>query len=188
MPATPTSFKGHLVTQAIAFVCFLLVPALITLVAPFTDLEFRHAGNGVNVTVTRYALMVIPWQTKTVTNVTALQSDITPEVRYANTAENRRKGRAGAVSHATGQLTIIGDGSEVVVQAAPELAGNIEVRFNRFRADASSAPLKLSIYASWNLSYLLGGAVTALAAFYVLGCVLAILSLPFKALKATGKA
>ena len=180
MPADgATTLKGHIITQAIAIVVFVVVPAIITLIVPFTDLELRHTGAGATVTVKRYVLMFIPWQHKQITNVKALRVETTPEFRYQDTAENRRKGRAGAVSLATGQLVVVGDGPEVIVQAAPEIADAIAARFNRFLAAKASAPVTIPVYASWWLSYVLGGTVTALAAFYVICACLALLALPF---------
>ena len=182
MPPT-TSLMGKIIIQAIAFVAFLVVPIVITLMAPFTDLEFRRAGDGATVTVKRYVLMFVPWQTTEISNAKALRVEITPESRYRNTAENRRKDRAGTVKLATGQMVVVGDGREVIVQAAPEIAEGISDQFKQFLANRAVEPITISVYASWRLSYLLGGAVTALAAFYVICVCLAILAVPFKRLR-----
>jgi hypothetical protein len=174
-----SSLVGRIVTQAIAFVGFLLVPTVITLMAPFTDLTFQHGEGGANVTVKRYVLMFIPWQSTKVENVTVIRADINRAFRYRNTAENRRKGRVGTVSHATGQLVVIGDDHDVIVQAAPEIAGQIAAQFSQFLENNAAEDAKVSVYASWRLSYLLGGVMTGLAIFYVMGVILAILSVPY---------
>lgn len=88
---------------------FVVVPTVITLIVPFTDLTFHRNAGGASVTVKRYALMVIPWQTTDIANVKTIRADFNQSFRYADTAENRRKGRAGAINHATGQLVILGD-------------------------------------------------------------------------------
>jgi len=185
MPS-PVSLWGHVITQSIAIVGFVIVPAVVTLVAPLTDLELRRAEGGATVTVTRYVLMVVPWQTVTVQNVAALRAETTPAHRYADTAENRRKGRAGAVSHATGQLVVVGRGAEVIVQAAPELAKSISTRFEELVASRSSEPVRMTVYASWSLSYLLGGALSVLTALYLGGACLALLAWLTRAIR--GKA
>lgn len=186
MPSTaPASLKSHIITQTIAIVVCVVVPAIVTLMAPLTDLELRRAGSGATVTITRYVLMLIPWQTKQVPNVTELVADITPGFRYANTAENRRKGRAGTVSHETGQLLVVSDGPEVIVQAAPELAEDISARFAQYLASGSSEPVRISVYASWSLSYLVGGALSALAAFYIVCACLAVISLVVRTVRNT---
>lgn len=175
-----TSLKGQIITQVIAAAAFLGVPIIITLMVPFTDLEFRRARDGANVSVTRYVLMFIPWQKTEVANVRAILSEVTPEFRYANTAENRRKGRAGTISLSTGQLVIVSDGDEVIVQVAPEKAKGVSDQFKRFLGDKSATPVMIPVYASWSLSYLLGGAVSALAAFYAICAFLAVVTYPFK--------
>ena len=172
----PTSLKGQIITQAIAVVAFVVMPIAITLMAPFTDLEFRRASDGVTVTVKRYVLMFIPWQTIEVRNVTAIDAEISPEFRYRNTAENRRKGRVGTVSHATGQLVVAGHGREVIVQASPDMAEEISDQFAKFLTDKTAGPVAILVYASWSLSYLLGGAATALAAFYSICACLAVVA------------
>lgn len=178
------SLAGFLITQAIAFVGCVVVPVAITLVAPLSTLEFRRADGGIEVAVTRYALILVPWRTTRVGGVTQLRADITPEVHRQLTAEDRRKGRAH-VSYATGQLAILGEAPVVIVQAAPDLAKEIAARFERFRRDANAPPETVEVYASWSLSYLLGGAVSALCAFYLLGVFLAVVTYPFKRKAAT---
>lgn len=178
-----SSLMGQIITQAFAFVGFLVVPIVITLMVPFTDLTFQRGEGGANVTVKRYVLMFIPWQTTLVENVQAIRADINSAFRYRNTAENRRKGRVGTVSHATGQLVVITDDHDEVVQAAPEIAEQIVTQFKHFVASRSAEASTVSAYASWRLSYLLGGVMTGLAAFYVIGAILAMLSLPFNWLR-----
>jgi hypothetical protein len=178
-----SSLKSQVITQAIAIVFFVVVPTVITLIVPFTDLTFLRNAGGASVTVKRYALMVIPWQTTDIANVKTIRADINQSFRYADTAENRRKGRAGAVNHATGQLVILGDDREVIVQAAPEIAEGISAQFKQFLTASTAEPVTVSVYASWRLSYLLGGAMTALAALYVIGACLTILAIPFNRLR-----
>ena len=45
--------KSHLVTQAIAVVCFVVVPVVITLVAPLSTIVFERTGSGTDVIVHR---------------------------------------------------------------------------------------------------------------------------------------
>lgn len=180
MNGNRTTLKGAIITQIIAALVFVGVPILITLMAPFTDVALEKTGSTAKVTITRYVLVFIPWRTKQIEHVKDARADVTAEFRYKNDVENRRKGRAGAVSLATGQVAFINDGPEVIAQAAPELALQTEARFDRFIADPNPAPIKISLYASWWLSYVLGGIATAFAALYLGGALLAILTFPFK--------
>lgn len=174
-----SAIRNLVITQAIAMVCFVVMPVVITLVVPFTDLEFQRTGSTAAVSVRRYVLLFVPWRTQRVENVTEIAADVTPEFRYRDTSENRRKGVSNVTRVATGQLVILGDGPEVVVQAAPELTASVTARFERFLAANNPEPVKIPVYASWNLSWLLGGAVTFLCALYVAGSIAAVLKFLF---------
>jgi hypothetical protein len=179
MEKTPTSLLSKIIVQAIAMVVFVIVPIVITLVVPLTDIEFQKTGTTASISLKRYVLIFIPWQTKEVLNVKEVRADVTLEKRYQDTSENRRKGNKGT-SFSTGQLVIISDGPEVIVQAAPELATQISKQFQQFLTSENAAPVKLSVYASWSLSYVVGGFATFFAAFYLFGALVSIVISPFK--------
>jgi ABC-type sugar transport system permease subunit len=176
------SLRDRVITQAIAIVFFVIVPIVITLMVPLTNIEFRNSETGATVTVHRYVLIFIPWKTQQITNVTRVRADITAEKHYRGTSEERRKGQSG-VRVATGQVAIIGDGPEVIVQAAPDLAKEISRQFDEFVVIRSPEPMTFAVYASWPLSWILGGVVTALCALYVVGATLAVLTFPFKLMR-----
>jgi hypothetical protein len=157
------------ITQLIAVLCFVLLPGAITLVAPRTGLAFSKSASGPTVTVTRYVWLVVPWRTVTVDAVSRLDVDVTARSRYANTAENRRKGRAGTVQMPTGQLTVVGAGVPAVVQVSPDTVEEVAARFKRFAAAEHADPERFPVYASWGLTYGLGGVMTFLTALYLLG-------------------
>ena len=175
-PQTRPSMASIAITQAIAVVVFVLVPIVITLMVPFTDLEFRKSGTNVSITVHRYVLMAIPWRTRQIDNVERLRADITAE----RNARGVVVGSDGVTSvsvtrFSTGQIAITGNGGETFVQAAPDLARSTVSQFERFRARPDAAPLRVSLYASWWLSWVLGGVVTFLCAFYLFGASVALL-------------
>jgi len=182
MKSTPTPVVTTILVQAIAVIVFIVAPITITLMVPFTDIEFRKTGGSVSVGVRRYVLVFIPWETKEILNVKALRAEITSEKKYQDTSENRRKGNTGT-RLATGQLVIVNDGSEVAVQAAPELATEISKQFDQFLTSASNEPVKFSVYASWGLSYVLGGIASFFAAFYLFGALVSVVIYPFKRLR-----
>lgn len=173
------SFKSVILTQAIAVLFFVLLPVLITFMTPITDLEVSNTEQGTSVKVIRYILTFVPWKTEQLSNVKGIRADITARKRYADTSENRRKGNVG-VSVATGELVFITNDGEVKMQSDPELAENTVKVFNEFVASKSSEPLKLTIYASWALSYILGGVATFLCGLYVFGAVVSVITMPFK--------
>lgn len=187
MPGTPSPTQapvtiwGQIVTQAIAFFGCVVIPTLVTLIAPVSTIEFRNSESGTAATVTRYALLWVPWQTEEVSQVTQVRADITAERTY-RTKEERRRGHTG-VALSTGQVALVTGDAEVIVQAAPELAKQIVEKFDEFKSSRTPTPLKITAYASWSLSYVLGGCMTALCAFYLTGATLAVLTWPFRFLK-----
>jgi hypothetical protein len=184
--AIPESLTNLVITQAIAFFCFIIVPTTITLMVPLTHLRMEHSNRVPTVTIRRYLLIFIPWRTEQIPKVTRIRAEITPEYRYRGTSEERRKGQKG-VRVATGQFAIVHDGPDVIVQAAPDLAKQIARQYDEFLADKSAGPRTVSVYASWKLSYLLGGVATALSALYLAGVGMAVLSALLKFLRALGK-
>lgn len=179
-----TAFQNVFVTQAIAIICFVIVPGLVTLVAPRSTLEFRQSGDGVDVTVQRYVFLVVPWRTQIVAHATDIRADVTETTRYKDTRENRQKDRVGHTNLATGQVAILSAGPDVIVQAQPGLAEAIAAEFKAFAAAPSQTPVRRTVYASWVLTYVLGGVMTALCALYVVGASLAALKYILKKLRA----
>lgn len=170
----PPSLAGQVGAQAIAFVVFVIVPVVLTLVFPFTDLEFQRTGATATVTVHRYLLMFVPWQTQQIPHVKQLRPHITPGKTYRN--------NHGETVHriSTAEVAVAGDGPEVIVQVAPELAKNVAARFDQFLTTASPASVKLSVYANWSLSYIVGGIATFWCGFYLVGVILSLVTMPFK--------
>ena len=175
-----STFFSIAITQAIAVVCFVVIPTAITLMAPLSTIQFKKTEKGNTVLVDRYLLIFIPWRQEQVENASKLHAEITEEKRYKGTSEERRKGQKG-IRLATGQVTVIGNDKELVVQSAPDLAKSIVSQFDQFASTADAAPVIIPVYASWSLSYILGGAATFLCALYVFGVCAAIVTFPFRA-------
>lgn len=181
----PTTLVGHIVTQAIAIVAFVLVPIAITLMAPLTTLEFRHSEAGTSVTAVRYLLMYIPWKTDRMVNATSVEADITAAKDIKRNREERRRRKPG-IQFATGRLIFISGAPEIemVVDTDPELAKQVVKQFDEFAANKTAAPITIQIYAAWIISYVVGGVASAFCALYVIGASLAIVTFPFKLLRA----
>jgi len=169
----PSPHPRH--SQAIAFFVLVLVPVGLTLMFTFTNLEFQRAGASATVTVRRYLLMFIPWQTQQIPQVKQLRPHITPSKTYRNN-HGEKINRIG-----TGQVAVVSGGPEVIVPVAPELAKALPAQFDQFLATtATPAPVKTSVYANWSLSYIVGGIATFWCAFYIAGVVVSLVRMPFK--------
>jgi hypothetical protein len=167
-PAKPTSFKSILITQAIASVVFVGIPILLTYMAPLTSLRFDKTEQGMEAKVDRYLLMVIPWKHEALVGIDAVRAEVTAEKRYRGTSEERRKGQKG-VRLATAQIVLACGGLESAIQANPDLAKKVEKEFAEFKQTDAASQLNYEIYASWWLSYVLGGIATSFAVFYIFG-------------------
>lgn len=183
--AKPGSFKSILITQTIACLVFVGIPILLTYMAPLTSLRFDKTEQGVEAKVDRYLLMVIPWKHEDLVGVEAVRADITAAKHYRGTSEERRKGQRG-YRLATAQIVLACGGMESAIQADPELAKQVEKEFADFKQADGVSELKYEIYASWWLSYVLGGVATGFAALYVFGAsVQIVLSMTKKLLGST---
>lgn len=179
-PAIPATLLSTLITQGIASVVCVGIPILVTLVAPVTTIELER-GKGVSATVTRYTLLFVPWRKELIVHVSGVRADVTA-TRYKATTEERRRGDTG-VKLSTGQIVLLDGEKETVVQAAPGLAESTAREMTEYLSRSGTEPLQKTVYASWSLTYVLGGVVTGLCAFYVVCVVLAVVTYPFKLLK-----
>ncbi len=177
-----TSVKDIAITQSIAVVVFVIVPIVLTLMAPLSEIRFEKSETGLAATVVRYVLIFLPWRTENIDRVSGVRADITEAKRYRGTLEERRKGQRGT-QLATGQVAILHDGPEVIVQAAPDLANQIVKEFDEYKVANSTEPLTCSVYASWSLSYIVGGIATAFCALYIFGATIATILFPFKLMR-----
>ena len=187
-PAKPTSFKSILITQAIASLVFVGVPILLTFMVPLTSLRFEKTQQGMEAKVDRYLLMVIPWKHEDLVGLEAVRADITAAKRYRGTSEERRKGQKG-FRLATAQIVLACGGMESAIQADPELAKQVEKEFADFKQADGANELSYEIYASWWLSYVLGGIATGFAVLYIFGAsVQIVLTMTKKLLGSTASA
>lgn len=173
-PAKPGSFKSILITQTIASLVFVGIPILLTYMAPLTSLRFDKTEQGVEAKVDRYLLMVFPWKHEDLVGVEAVRADITAAKHYRGTSEERRKGQKG-YRLSTAQIVLACGGMVSAIQADPELAKQVEKEFADFKQADGVSELKYEIYASWWLSYVLGGIATGFAVLYVFGATMQVI-------------
>ena len=93
------ALKSHLITQVIAVVCFVIVPVVITLMAPLSTIEFQRSGTRNNVIVHRYALIFVPWRTERIDNVTQIRADVTSQFRRHLREQKKEQGRNDQPGH-----------------------------------------------------------------------------------------
>jgi hypothetical protein len=169
--------KSIAVTQAIAVICFVLVPVGVTFFfVPRTTIELSRGANGVNAKVTRYCLLIVPAQIVDLAPLTDVDDTVTQShTRSATLAERRRGKRRGTWVAGDGAVTLSSETATCHVQSTPAEAPKLTAAIEGFMNNGEPATLQLSASAYWQLTYLLGGVLTGLCALYLVGVCLAIL-------------
>ncbi|MBS0261836.1 MAG: hypothetical protein JSS02_07755 [Planctomycetes bacterium] len=172
---SPASFSSVLVTQAIAIVGFVIIPAGVTMIVPRATIVLRQFDDHVEAEVTRFCLLVIPYHRVHVGRLTEVESHVrAAEHKVHRTAEERRKGKA-EYRAGDGSIILEGPGVTTQVQSTPEQAPQLAEQIRQFLAEPTPEGLVLTAAAEWWFTYLLGGAMAALTGLYLLGSLLAIL-------------
>ena len=174
-PEKPKSaWLSQLITQSIALVVCLGVPAIVTWMAPRTTIHLQKVDELSIAEVTRYIFLVLPLPTVEIKPLQQAESIVTPEKKRTHlTSEDKRRGRKLGTTMADGSIKLIGKDRTYQVQSTPQAAPIQAKIINAFIADPEAAPLAMTATAPWPLTYLLGGIMTGLAAFYSLCLLLA---------------
>lgn len=172
-PKPPASFGSIVITQAIAIVGCVIVPGLVTWIAPRTTIRLSLVDEQPAAEVIKHVFIWIPSSTVTIRPLESARSHVTAEDRRIS-KEERRRGRRGVLL-ADGSVFLSGGGCETQVQSTPTAAPREAEEISAFIQTRATAAKVLTATAGWHMTYLLGGVMTALAAFYCLGASLAIL-------------
>lgn len=172
-PANSKTWRAILVTQIIAFSGCVIVPGLVTLIAPRSTIELKTINSQPVAEIKKHLFIVIPLFKKTISPLERVESIVTQEDRNIS-SEERRRGRVGVLL-ADGSVLLSGGGEDCQIQSTPEAARRETKAIADFIATPANSSQTLTLTAGWQMTYLLGGTMTALAAFYCLGVVAAIL-------------
>ncbi len=170
-PTPPKTIGSILVTQAIAIFGCVVIPGLVTWIAPRTTITLSETNQQPTAAIVKYVFLAIPFDREVITPLESVKSIVTAADRHVS-SEERRRGRRGVLL-ADGSLLLSGGGREIQVQSTPTAAPREAQEISAFLAAQQREPRMLTATAGWPLTYLLGGAMTTLAAFYCLGASLA---------------
>lgn len=171
-PKRPTVYSVML-TQMIAVLGFVVVPSLVTFIAPVTTVRMYKTADGVSADVTKYVLLFLPLFHTTVERVEDVESHVTT-ADWNVSKEERRRGRTGVLV-ADGSVLIVGANLVYQVQSTPKDCMVEAKNLRQFLETTEAESYSVTITAGWLFSYLLGGVMTGLAILYCLGATLAIL-------------
>jgi hypothetical protein len=172
-PANSKTLRAVAVTQFIAFTGCVIVPGLVTLIAPRSTVELKAINDLPSAEIKKHLFLVIPLFKKTIAPLERAESIVTQEDRTIS-SEERRRGRVGVLL-ADGSVLLSGGGEDCQVQSTPAAARQEAKAINEFIAAPRTSPQTLTLTAGWQMTYLLGGAMTALAMLYCLGVLASLL-------------
>jgi hypothetical protein len=171
-PVKSKTWQAMLITQLIAFSGCVIIPGLVTLIALSSTIELKTINNQPAAEIKKHLFVFIPLLSKTISPLEKAESVVTQADRTIS-SEERRRGRTGVLL-ADGSVLLSGGGEACHVQSIPSSARLEAKTIAEFISQPSNSPQSLTLTAGWQMTYLLGGATTALAAFYCLGATAAI--------------
>jgi len=154
---------------ALGFLCCVLFPAFVTLIAPITALTLSWDGERVNASATRFVYIVIPYATTTLADVTAVDTALTP----AHT-EREPAGSETVTVEGEGKLHLSGPTGSLTVPISPLNRESAHRAIQAFLAHPNHDGLHLWAVANWKFSVIAGSLLSLLTVLYVVGCVLAL--------------
>jgi hypothetical protein len=166
-----SSFTTLILTQSIAILVFVLVPVLVTSMAPRSTIELRRFNGTVSAEVTRHTLLYVPIY-RTIVEPLLDAESIRHESRSIK--EDRTRNRKAATQIADGSVLLIGKSCESKVQSTYDDAPVQTQQIKAFIEDPSAETVMITANAPWMLTYVLGGIMTGLAVLYCAGSILAI--------------
>jgi hypothetical protein len=154
---------------ALGFLCCVLFPAFVTLIAPITALTLSWDGERVNASATRFVYIVIPYATTTLADATAVDTALTP----AHT-EREPAGSETVTVEGEGKLHLSGPTGSLTVPISPLNRESAHRAIQAFLAHPNHDGLHLWAVANWKFSVIAGSLLSLLTVLYVVGCVLAL--------------
>ncbi|MFO1482841.1 MAG: hypothetical protein U1F71_05680 [Verrucomicrobiaceae bacterium] len=177
MPSVSTtpaqhSLKSIVITQLIAFVGFVLVPALVTMIAPVSWVKFQRQGDRISVRAQTCLFFVVPFRTVSVDPLIAVDE----RTLTGSITNERRVGRQDIKRRADdeGFLVMKGPEQSAEVQVSPASLKSVLEKANAFLKDPAATDLKMFVVANWKFSVGGGGFVSLLTLLYLVGVTLAI--------------
>lgn len=160
-------------TLLLGFVVFVLVPALITAIAPVSYLSLQKERDHVRASAKTCLLFFIPYQQQTVSPVRGTDEHVRAD-RQRTRDERRRNHGRNATVEGEGTLILMGDDNQSLkVSVTPVDIEAKKKLVEEYLQAPTDQPLNLFLVANWKFSVLMGGAAASLTVLYVVGCVLA---------------
>lgn len=167
---------GH----ALAFLCFVLFPGMVTAIAPVSWVSFHRDGEKVTAQARICAFFVVPYRTMTIDPVIGIGDRF---VAGHVTQDHRHRRNENVRSEDEAFLIIHGTDDSFNVPVSPVNIQSVMGRAHDFLDDPQSTELRMTVVANWKFSVIGGGLVCLLTVLYVVGVGLSFLAVPWRLLR-----
>lgn len=163
----PPSLRGKIISQTLAFLVCVIVPGLVTAIAPVSWLRFQRQGDHVTARADTCFFFIIPFRRQSVDSVTGVDQ----RTQDGSVSRYRRSGKTDRYVQAEseGFLSIQGPQDEAVVSVTPADIDAMASQIEGFLKDGQASDLRLFAVANWKFSILAGGLASSLTVLYVGG-------------------
>lgn len=155
---------GQIITQFLAVLVCVLVPAAVTAIAPVSWIKLQRQGDHVTARAETCLLFFIPFRSVTVDPMTTVSQR---EVSGTYTRHIRRGTDHYTQSEDEGFVSLVGPKSEVQVPVTPHDIDAVTRELDAFLKDPHSTKLSKFVVANWKFSIGAGGLVSLLTVLYV---------------------
>lgn len=170
--ATPSGYVGLILVRMAGFLFFVLLPGLLTAVAPVSWIQFHREGDRVVANAQVCLFFIIPYRIHAVDPVTnvAEGTHATSVSTYRRSgANNDRK----VTSEKEGFLDISGPNGTARVSVTPHNLADVKKQAETFLKDPQAKELRLFVVANWKFGVIAGGFVSLFTLLYVVSYTLA---------------
>lgn len=175
----PIGLFAQLLTQTLALLFCVGVPALVTMIAPVSWVSFQRDASGVTARVQTCLLFIVPFKTAVIQPVLAVNEHVLEgSIRIKKRIGTDKKYQA----EDEGFLLIRGPDQLAKVQVSPVDLTSTLAKVETFLAQPEASELKLFVVANWKFSVLGGALVSMLTLLYFVGVSFGLLRAVLRAL------
>ncbi len=156
----------------LGFVCCVLLPTFITLIAPISVVRLERDGEHVSATVTRLAYMVVPYRTERLGQV--LRAEQTSRSGRVERTYSTERGNHPTYVEGEATLILSGPGGTILTPVSPVNIDSVTRRAQAFIDRPTAEGERFLVVANWKVSVLAGGLFNLLMVLFVGGSAVSI--------------
>ncbi|MFO0922577.1 MAG: hypothetical protein U0905_08850 [Pirellulales bacterium] len=172
MADSPPKVKPTLGTFLLGFVACVVVPGLVTAIAPVSYLTMERTqeeGGSIRAEARQCMFFIVPFRTQKLDSIAEVNDHVI--AARSKTAEERRRTRTGrGTIEGEGTLILVDDDERAIhIPVSPASIATVKKKVDGFIHDPNQPKLSLFLVANWKFSLIGGGLVTLLTILFVVG-------------------